>query len=80
MIKADGYDAAIIGQASVWRDQGRHDVIVYDAHKIIGILVERDGMTEEEATEFFEFNVEGAYVGVSTPVYVWSLDPDYEVE
>ena len=74
MLKADGYDAAIIGQANVWRDHGRHDVIVYDAHKIIGILVERDGMSEEDAEEFFEFNIAGAYVGVSTPVYVRSLD------
>jgi hypothetical protein len=32
--------------------------------------MERDGMTEEEAIEFFEFNVVGAYVGGGTPVYV----------
>ena len=31
----------------------------------------RDGMTEEEATEFFDFNIECAHVGQFTPIYMW---------
>ena len=38
--------------------------------KIIEIL-EKDGMTEEEAIEYISFNVEGAYVGPKTPVFMW---------
>ena len=33
--------------------------------------MQRDGMTEEEAQEFFEFNIACAYVGEYTPIYMW---------
>jgi hypothetical protein len=74
MLKADGFDEAIIGQACVWRDKGMHNVLVYDAEKMRSILMERDNMDSDEAREFIEFNVEGAYVGVETPIYVWTED------
>ena len=35
------------------------------------VLMERDGMDEEEAFEFFQFNIEQAYVGQTTPVYIY---------
>jgi hypothetical protein len=73
MIKYDGYDEAIIGPALVWRDQQRVDVLVYDAEKIREILM-RDGMDAEEAREFIEFNIEGGYLGIETPVLVWPND------
>jgi hypothetical protein len=38
--------------------------------KCIDILMKRDDMTEEEAVEYFEFNVTGSYVGENTPVFV----------
>jgi hypothetical protein len=63
---ADGFDEAIIGMAR----QFNQTLVVYDEDKCLSILMERDGMTEEEAIEFFEFNVVGAYVGGGTPVYV----------
>ena len=74
MLKADGFDEAIIGQACIWRDKGMHNVLVYDAEKMRSILMERDKMSSDEAREFIEFNVEGAYVGVETPIYVWTED------
>jgi hypothetical protein len=74
MLKADGFDEAIMGQAMVWRDGGMHNVLVYDAEKMRSILMKRDGMGPEEAREYIEFNVEGAYVGEETPVYVWTDD------
>ena len=74
MLKADGFDEAIIGQACIWRNNGMHDVLVYDAEKMRSILMKRDGMTSEEAREYIEYNVEGAYVGEETPVYVWTED------
>ena len=52
-----------------WEDNP-YEVLVYSVDKIIEILIDRDGMTEEEAVEFFEFNIEGAYMGRMTPVYV----------
>ena len=73
MIKYDGYDEAIIGPASIWRDSTQVSVLVYDAEKIREILM-RDGMDAEEAREFIEFNIEGGYIGIETPVLVWPND------
>ena len=73
MIKYDHYDGAIIGPALVWRDQQQVGVLVYDAEKIREILM-RDGMDAEEAREFIEFNIEGGYLGIDTPVLVWPQD------
>ena len=73
MIKYDGYDEAIIGPAYIWRDTRIVHILVYNAEKIREILM-RDGMTAEEAREFIEFNIEGGYLGVETPVLVWPDD------
>jgi len=73
MIKYDGYDEAIIGPASIWRDSTTVTVLVYDAEKIREVLM-RDGMDAEEAREFIEFNIEGGYLGIETPVLVWPND------
>jgi hypothetical protein len=63
-IKADGLDEAIIGQCRVT------ERVIYDVTKIVMILMERDGMTSDEALEFYEYNIEGAYVGEMTPIYM----------
>ena len=73
MIKLEGYDEAIIGPAMVWSGQTMDSRLVYDADKIRDILM-KDGMDYEEAREFIEFNIEGAYVGPQTPVLVWPGD------
>ena len=71
-LKADGFDEAIIGTAygtTVSDDEG--PVLVYDMQKCIDILM--DGavdMTREEAIEYFDFNVLGAFVGPQTPIFV----------
>ena len=62
---ADGFDAAIIGTTK--------SGVVYSADKCLKILMKRAGMNSEDAEEFFYFNVEGAFVGEYTPVFVWSL-------
>jgi len=59
------YDDAIIG---VMERAGGSPVIAYDTQKILDIL-ERS-MSVEEAQEFFEYNILGAYVGDKTPVYI----------
>ena len=61
---ADGLDDALAG----YDTQGR---AIYFVDKIIGTLMERDGMTYEEAYEFFDFNIAGAYVGEYTPIYMY---------
>ena len=61
---ADGFDDAILG---VIVDE--HSRVVYDAYKCVDILIE-SGMTEEEAQEYFDYNVAGAYMGEKTPLFL----------
>ena len=44
-------------------------VAVYDIEKVL-MKFERDGMTAEQAIEYFEYNVQGAYVGEETPIFL----------
>jgi hypothetical protein len=62
MLKADGFDDAVIGiEESSMR-------LIYSVGKCIEILVE-DGMTMEDAMEYFDFNVKDALVGDKTPIW-----------
>ena len=45
--------------------------LVYSSNKIIRAFMDEDGMSEEEAIEYFDFNIEGAYVGEYTPIYMY---------
>ena len=79
MLKIDGHDDAVIGPAMIWgvdkKGGGiRISVLVYDAEAIRTTLMERDGMDAEEAREYIEFNIEGAYMGPDTPILVWMED------
>jgi hypothetical protein len=66
-LSADGFDDAIIGIA---QRHGSEPLLAYSIPKCIKVLVERDGMSEEDAQEFFDFNVLGAWVGDGTPIYI----------
>mgnify|MGYP003641180102 FL=1 len=67
LVIADGLDEAIMG---VCRRFGEPDVVAYDFLKVLNILVDRDGMSPEEAFEFFEYNIIGAGMGEKTPVFI----------
>ena len=67
ILTADGFDYALIG---VCERAGQPTIATYDKDKCINLLIERDGMTEEEAEEYFYFNVVGAWVGEYTPCFV----------
>jgi hypothetical protein len=74
MLKIDGHDDAIIGPALIWRNNTMVNVLVYDAEVIRNTLVTRDAMAFDDAREYIEFNIEGAYMGEHTPVLVWPYD------
>jgi hypothetical protein len=63
----DGFDEAIIGMAE---RINLGPVVAYDVEKMLEIMVERDGMTYEEAQEFFDFNIIGAWMGEFTPIFI----------
>ena len=66
VIVADGFEDALIGVGQ----QFNKAMAVYDRQKCIEILLERDGMSDEEAVEYFEYNVTGAWVGEYTPIFL----------
>lgn len=67
----DGFDEAIIGMAE---RINLGPVVAYDVEKILEIMIERDGMTYEEALEFFDFNIQGAWMGEFIPIYITKLE------
>ena len=77
MVKADGLEDAIIGIGS---RINMPDVLFYSYNKCLKIFMERDGMTREEAVEWMEFNVVGAWVGETTPIYVHEIPSDQKVD
>ena len=44
--------------------------ILYDKNKIIKKLQERDLMTEQDAEEFYDYNILGLYAGEQNPVFL----------
>lgn len=62
---AIGFDDAIIGIHDNFTPKPR---IIYSKRKCIKVLMS-GGMSFEEALEYFEFNVSGAYVGEDTPIW-----------
>ena len=58
------YDSAIIGY-----DENRHRII-YDYEKMVEYLMDKDGMTYEEAVEFIDYNTipSCAYMGSNAPI------------
>ena len=74
---ADGWDDCIIGTTDAWCPGGNRPFrVVYSAKLIVEKMMARDGMSYEEAVEFFDFNISGAYVGPRTPVYVWPVEEE----
>ena len=72
MIIAGGFDKAFIGTGSRC---GCEDIAVYDADKCVEVLSEQ-GMTDEEAVEYFEYNVRSLWQGESTPVFLYTYGSD----
>lgn len=66
-LMCDGFDDAVIGMAE---RPNLGPVVAYSVSKILDIMIERDGMTYEEALEFYEFNISGAWMGDYTPIYI----------
>ena len=62
-LKADGFDAAIIG---VEENSMR---LIYSVSKCLDIL--QEDMSEIDSLEYFTYNVSGSYVGEKTPIWCW---------
>lgn len=65
---ADGFDGALVGIA---RRCGQPALAVYSRAKCVEILAKQ--MSHEEAEEYIDFNVTGAWVGENTPIFMDSF-------
>ena len=66
ILKADGFDDCILGYEYGWDGNIR---LIYSVDKVINRLNKKDKMPIDEAIEYFEFNMRGAYVGENTPIW-----------
>lgn len=66
LLTMDGYDDCIIGLCS---RPGADPFYVYDRAKVIKRLM-KDGMTEDEASDFHQFNQAGTFMGPHTPGFL----------
>jgi len=68
---ADGLNNAIIGIDE------KSMKLIYSVKRILEIFECRDGMSNEEALEYFEYNVAGAYLSEGgkdiTPIYAYDI-------
>ena len=67
----DGFDEAFIGTSQRINEPV---LAVYSYDKLVDLLMTRDGMDDEEAMEFIEYNCVGAWRGERTPIIVRSLN------
>lgn len=63
----DGFDDDCI--AGIGIRFGQEPIIMYDYDKVITQLI-KDGMSEDDAIEWFDYNIIGAWVGDRTPGFI----------
>jgi hypothetical protein len=72
MLFADGFDDAIVGVGNVF---GGKLCAIYDTDLVLKQCM-KDGMKYDEALEFFDFNIAGAYVGEQTPIFIHMINKE----
>jgi hypothetical protein len=65
----DGFEECLIGITDVWRDNTRRTVAVYDYTLMVQSMIDED-CTAEDAAEYIEFNISGAFIGPYQPIIV----------
>ena len=65
VVFADGLEKAFLGIGY----QFHTPVALYSKNKAIQCLIDQ-GMDEEQALEYYDYNIAGAYVGDNTPIFL----------
>jgi len=68
LMRMDGFDDAILGVV----ERIGLQTVCYDLNKVIEILM-KQGMDEQDAWDWYQFNMLGAWVGEATPVFLERL-------
>jgi hypothetical protein len=66
ILLADGLESAFMGIGR----QFHYPIAIYSYRKAIKILMRDHKMDREDAEEYFQFNIAGAFVGDQTPVFL----------
>lgn len=66
------FDDAIVGIIYGFQQE---PAVLYDEAKVLAAMV-ADGMSEEDAEEFFAFNTIGAYLGEATPRFLLRVEDE----
>lgn len=66
----DGLDDCVIGYVERC---GNIPALAYDGDKMVEAFI-KQGMDREEAIEWIDFNIAGAYIGEDTPFIMYGLD------
>lgn len=72
-LTADGFEDAVIGYTI---NTPHPHVVVYDVDKCLKIMMERDGMSAEDADDYLSFNTLCCFVGPNTPLFVKVVNRD----
>ncbi len=62
----DGFEDCVVGIVETFHG----DVALLSKDMVIAKMIKRDRMSYEDALEFFDFNIKGAYMGDHQPVYL----------
>ena len=71
VVLADGLDDAFEGFTQRMNEPL---IAVYSLKKVLDILMTRDGMSYEDALEYADFNILGAWVGPQTPIFYYTME------
>ena len=74
--EADSFHKCIMG---VIYGADVSDRVVYDSDMVIDTLMKNNDWDYEEAREWFDFNILGAYVGEGSPVYMYLHNSKYHL-
>lgn len=66
----DGFDEAFLGFS---QRINQPILAVYSYDGLVKVCMERDGMEWEEAVEYVDYNIVGAWVGEQTPIIVMPI-------
>ena len=69
------FDGALVGYVERC---GQERIACYDYNAVIRALMDSEGMPEESALEWFEYNILGAWVGERTPCFLFRPDLDHD--
>ena len=75
-VRFDNLDQALVGMITIYPNA---PIAVYDRDRCIATLI-RDGMSPDDANEFFSYNTEMGYFGPGTPAILdnkieWKTSP-----